>query len=93
MAMGDVRPEASPHTLGYVVEDDAGCLFLLPPALLVQFRVAGRCAEHLARLMVGEDLTEPEAAVVQALLAAHGDSMPDPMVIATRRLRAWSVIR
>lgn len=86
--------EAAPHTLWYVLEDDAGCLFLLTPELLDGCRVPGTQARPLAEFMAGQDLAEMDTAMILDLLAGTGDDDVQGLsMVATRRLRAWAMLR
>ncbi len=92
--MDEPRPEIRLRTLWYLLEDDAGCLFLLAPALLDGCRVTVGPADALRVLAVGEELSEAGVAEVLHLLGcADGGDGRGLAVIATRRLRAWAVLR
>jgi hypothetical protein len=88
------RPEAALRTLWYLLEDDAGRLFLLAPTLLDGCRVPDVQAGPLRRLVVGEELSEAGLTAVLDLLAAvSGGDVHGLTAIAARRLRAWAMLR
>jgi hypothetical protein len=86
--------EAASHLLWYVLEDSEGGLFLLAPDLLDGCRVPGTQLEALARFMAGQDLAEMDTAKIAGLLAGmSGDDVQGMSLVATQRLRAWSMFR
>jgi hypothetical protein len=89
-----VQPDAALQARWFVLEDDAGRLYLLTPALLEACLVSGDQAPPLAAIVTGAELSGADARTVRGLLApADGEDVRGFSAMAARRLRAWALIR
>jgi hypothetical protein len=77
----------------YILEAAGGAVYLVPAEALIGYQVPAEGATLLSALVSGADLMSDEVEVVTRLLlksAAPGGR--PPAVVATRQVRAWTLL-
>jgi hypothetical protein len=77
----------------YILEATGGAVYLVPAEALIGYQVPAEDAALLSALVSGADLISDEVEVVaQLLLKDAAPGGPPPAVVATRQVRAWTLL-